>query len=160
VVAINPARSHARYDPAMRPALLLVVVPALALSTGCLLGGGDDYPEDTSRVIIAAGDECPGELVAEEVSIVDGTDLVVTARYGGCSATRVWACWDGTFVATDPPFAYVAIHHEPAGDCDALLQSEARISLAPMSSGPAGSVVQLLILPGVSLDNPLVWTHP
>ncbi len=140
--------------------LALLVAPALALSAGCLLGSGDEYPEDTSRVIVAAADQCPGELVGEETSTVDGTDLVVTARYGGCDATRIWACWDGTFVATAPPFAYVAIHHEPAGNCDALLQSEARISLAPMSSGPAGSVVQLLILPEVSLDNPLVWTYP
>jgi hypothetical protein len=137
-----------------------VVLPALFVSAGCLIGCGDEYPDDTSAVLIAGEGECPGVMVAEEVSRTEGTNLIVDASYGGCNATRIWACWDGAFVATDPPFAYLQIRHEPAGDCDALLSQQATISLAPLSDGPSGSVVQLLILPGVSLDNPVVWTYP
>lgn len=149
----------ARYATDMRHVLVL---PAILVSAGCLLGGGGDgYPDDTSAVLVLdEGETCPGVIVGNEVSTVDGTDLVVDASYGGCGATRVWVCWDGAFVATAPPYAYLWVHHEPAGDCDALITQNARISLAPLSNGPSGSVIRLLLMPGVSLDDPLVWTHP
>jgi hypothetical protein len=91
------------------------------------------FPDDTTAILIEAS--CPGDPAQVVAARLDGTLLVVTAQYGGCARTRVWACWDGQLGAGDPASAEVVIHAEPAGDCDASFEQSATISLDPMLDG-------------------------
>ena len=93
----------------------------------------DDAPSDTSRVIVT--DACPGSTAFVDSAEVVGNRLVVTAGYGGCSNTQIWACWDGSFLESYPVQAPIAVHHEPAGDCDALLSDTISVSLDPVIDG-------------------------
>jgi hypothetical protein len=90
----------------------------------------DPWPDDTDQVLTL--EVCPGPVAEVGDAWLDGDDLVVVARYGGCGMTRTWACWDGLQYDSDPPQVRLRVHHEPAGPCDALLTQHARISLAPM----------------------------
>ncbi|MBZ0238254.1 MAG: hypothetical protein K8M05_38440 [Deltaproteobacteria bacterium] len=111
-----------------------IVLAALLVVPGCLLAdGGDDYPDDTSVVLVT--DACPGPQAIVESVTYEGTDMTVVASYGGCGATRLWACWDGRYATSDPAQTRIDIHHEPAGNCDALLTSQLTFSLVPMVDG-------------------------
>ena len=93
----------------------------------------DDPPADTSAVIVT--DSCPGSTAFVDSAEVVGDRLVVTAGYGGCSNTQTWACWDGSFLESYPVQAPITVHHEPAGDCDALLTDTISVSLDPVIEG-------------------------
>lgn len=90
------------------------------------------YPDTTEAQAIVVAPACPGSEAQISSARLDGDSLVVTARYGGCAQTRIWACWDGELGAGDPASASIVVHALPAGDCDALHENTATISLEPM----------------------------
>lgn len=90
----------------------------------------DEPPPDTSAVLVT--DRCPGDPAFVENAEVVGDRLVVTAGYGGCGATEVWACWDGAFAESFPVQASIAIHHADAGLCDAYITTTISVSLDPV----------------------------
>lgn len=117
-----------------RRSLLAALAPfLLAGSSGCFIvidDDDDDLPGDTSEVLVRAS--CPGSAaVVDEVTLA-GDTMVVTASYGGCGATRIWACWDGAFLESYPVQVPIRIHHEPAGDCDAWITQTEEIALDPV----------------------------
>jgi hypothetical protein len=122
---------------------------ALAVLAACA-ADGNDYPDDTSAVLVT--EECPGEPAGVTAVTYAGTDMTVTASYGGCQATRIWACFDGSYAISDPPMAEIHINHEPAGDCDALLTSSLTFSLSPVvdDAGVLGDVQRIILFVGES----------
>ncbi len=103
----------------------------------------DDLPDDTSRVIVTG--DCPGGLATVTTATYVGTDLTVTATYGGCAPSRTWACWNGLYVTSDPPQAQVVVHHdhEAVGECAAIVTQIATISLTPIVDGRDGAAQPL-----------------
>lgn len=100
---------------------------------GACTDEGDGYPDGMS-VVSSLEEGCPGEWspTVSAASLV-GKDLTVTASYGGCEATRQWACWSG------PPGsgpqqtgAVLFVYHQPAGACDALQSITSTFSIAPV----------------------------
>jgi hypothetical protein len=124
-----------------------LVLIALTVLAGCA-ADGTDYPADTSMVLV--DETCPGEPANVGAVSYAGTDMSVTATYGGCQATRIWACFDGRYAISDPPMAEIHINHEPAGDCDALLASSLTFSLSPMvdDAGVLGDVQRIILFVG------------
>jgi hypothetical protein len=118
------------------PARLACLLVSLRLLPSCVIvldEEPDGPPADTSAVIVT--DVCPGDPSAVESAEVVGDRLVVTSGYGGCGPTLSWACWDGTFLESYPVQVPIAIHHEPAGDCDAYITETISVSLAPVIDG-------------------------
>ncbi len=113
------------------PLALLLTLPA------CIVVDepppSDDPPVDTSAVIVT--DLCPGLPASVDSAEVVGDQLIVTASYGGCAPTALWACWDGTFLESYPVQAPISIHHDDAGDCDAWLGDQTSVSLEPVIEG-------------------------
>jgi len=110
--------------------LLLVALPACIIVVD---EEPDDPPADTSEVVVTSS--CSGEPSYVDTAEVVGDRLVVTASYGGCSSTQTWACWDGTFLESFPVQVPIAIHHAPAGDCDAYLTDTISVRLDPVIEG-------------------------
>jgi hypothetical protein len=110
------------------------------LLTTTLFACGDNiqvYPDSTEAASIVVDPACPGEKAQVSSARLEGTSLVVSATYGGCAATRIWACWDGDRGDGNPASANIVVHALPAGDCDESLSSTATISLDPMlDEGP------------------------
>jgi hypothetical protein len=80
----------------------------------------DDPPADTSEVVVTSS--CSGEPSSVDTA-------------GGCGSTQTWACWDGTFLESFPVQVPIAIHHAPAGDCDAYLTDTISVRLDPVIDG-------------------------
>ncbi|HVK77540.1 MAG TPA: hypothetical protein VM734_29745 [Kofleriaceae bacterium] len=139
----------------------LLVAPLAA----CVLGGADpDDPDDPDDVdsptdpsVLLVEDPCPGDQAQVAEAQLDGEALVVTAGYGGCTATRLWACWDGLFLTSDPPQAIIAVRHQPAGVCDAYFTQTERISLAPLLDALEDWAPMTTLRIHVG-DTTLVWT--
>lgn len=93
------------------------------------------YPDRAEATSIVVTDACPGDKAVLSSARLDGTSLVVTAQYGGCQATRIWACWDGDLGTGDPASANIVVHALPSGDCDAAFTETSTISLEPMLDG-------------------------
>ncbi len=103
------------------------------LATSLFAACGDNlepFPDDTSSILVQAS--CPGEPAQVAAARLQGTALLVTAQYGGCARSRVWACWDGQYGVGDPASTNVVVHFEPAGDCDAAFEDTTTIALDPM----------------------------
>jgi hypothetical protein len=64
----------------------------------------------------------------------DGTDVLVPVSVGGgCRAHRFAACWDGSVLDRDPGAVNIVVSHDAGGDtCDALLEFDLRVDLAPV----------------------------
>ena len=107
-----------------------LVLASLLVLAAC--DGGDGYPEDTSAVIVMW--DCPGEESTVDTVSYVGTDMTVTASYGGCEATRQWVCWNGLVPGSGawPPQLGLHVFHKPAGECDALQSSTLTFSLSPV----------------------------
>jgi hypothetical protein len=111
------------------------ILSSILLTSTLLAACGDNiqvYPDTTEAQSIVIDDACPGDPAQISSARLEGNSLVVTARYGGCAQTRIWACWDGTLGSGDPASANVVVHALPAGDCDAAHEATATISLEPM----------------------------
>ena len=127
-----------------------LVLALLVVLSGCGLYE-DGYPDDTDTVIETL--TCPGEPAQAQSVTYSGMTLTVAATYGGCEATRIWACWDGDVGnagAMEPFMASISIHHEPAGNCDALFTSELSFSIEPIVDDWLGYV--RLFIGGVTID--------
>lgn len=108
---------------------------SILLASLLLAACGDNievYPDTTEAQAIVVDGACPGVAAQIASARLEGTSLVVTARYGGCAQTRIWACWDGELGTGDPATADIVVHALPAGDCDALHENSAAISLDPV----------------------------
>ena len=121
----------------LRLAYLLVSLLALPSCIIVVEDDPDDPPADTSEVVVTPS--CPGDPAYVENAEVVGDRLVVTASHGGCAPAEMWACWDGTFLESNPVQIPIAIHHAPAGDCDALFTSTISVSLDPVIDAYAGA---------------------
>lgn len=119
-----------------RVRLAYLLVSSLLVLPSCVIvvdEDPDDPPSDTSEVIVTPS--CTGDPSYVDSAEVVGDRLVVTASYGGCASTQTWACWDGSFLESYPVQAPIAIHHAPAGDCDAYLTDTISVSLDPVIDG-------------------------
>lgn len=104
-------------------ALASLLVPLVA----CI---GSDRELSSSEVNVTSS--CPGEpVLVESIEIVNG-QLNATVGHGGCNAAAVWACWNGAFLESFPVQAHLAIHHAPAGNCDAFFTQTVSLSLEPV----------------------------
>jgi hypothetical protein len=139
ITGLAPGTLVERIQGVLYPAGLAyrsALAAALLLLPSCIIvvdEDPDDPPSDTSAVIVT--DVCPGDPSYVDGAEVVGDRLVVTASYGGCGSTQVWACWDGVFLESNPVQVPIAIHNEPAGDCDALFTDTISVSLEPVLDG-------------------------
>lgn len=72
--------------------------------------------------------------LAVDSAKISGDQLVVGVSYsGGCKEHGITACWDGTFLESNPVQARLVLEHDANGDtCEAYLQETLTIDLSSM----------------------------
>ncbi len=80
--------------------------------------------------------DCPtgGDALAINSVWVKGDTLSVDASFsGGCAEHTVTACWDGSFLESNPVQAHISLYHDAHGDsCEAYLTQTFTFDLTSM----------------------------
>ena len=107
-----------------------------------LIGCGEDTPffagSSTDPVLIDT--TCDASSSDSSFGIgelaIQGDLLRIAVTYsGGCEDHEFSACWDGTFLESNPVQAQLAVHHEDNGDsCEAAITRDVFVDLSLLRS--------------------------
>lgn len=88
---------------------------------------------DTGAIVIGECDVDTDPLTVTEIRPVKDTLEVDVGYGGGCEEHVITACWDGTFMESDPVQARIILEHDANGDmCEAYISETLTFDLTPM----------------------------
>lgn len=99
----------------------------------CTNNGNGDPGSDVLPLEIGECDTDTDRLDIDSAKIA-GDELLVDVGYsGGCAEHEITACWDGSFLESNPVQARLVLEHDANGDmCEAYLQETLTIDLTDM----------------------------